>query len=125
VPVAQSILNTDEVLCHGQAINDTIMIELGWKWYGDDANMPDVSYIGEGGLCKSKWVHYDMRGPNPVIKGTNGPNEPIYTRDLHAIPQLHPNFDKAKGFQDNRLQIFVTHVVLQWTDGTDSLSMLV
>jgi hypothetical protein len=82
------------------------MIELGWKQYGDDTNIPDVPYVGVEGLCKTKWVHYDMRSPNPVIEGTNGPDEPIYTQDLHAVPQLHPNFDEAKGFQDDRLQIF-------------------
>jgi len=79
---------------------------IGWKKYGDDANTPDMPYIGEGGLRKTKWVCYDMRSPNPVIKGTNGLDDPIYTRDLHAVPQLYPNFDEAKGFQDDRLQIF-------------------
>jgi hypothetical protein len=106
VPVARPVLSTGEASRHRQIINDAIMIELGWKRYGDNANTPDVPYVGEGGLCKSKWVCYDMRSPNPVIEGTNGPDEPIYMQDLHAVLQLHPNFDEAKGFQDDRLQIF-------------------
>jgi hypothetical protein len=82
------------------------MKELGWKKYGDDANTPDVPYAGEGELKRTKWVRYDLSSPNPLVKGTNGPGEPIYARDLHAAPQPNPNFNEAKGFQDDRLQIF-------------------
>jgi hypothetical protein len=82
------------------------MKELGWKKYGNDSNTPDVPYMGEEGLKRTKWVHYDLSTFNPTVEGTNGPGELIYAQDLHATPQSHPNFDKARGFQDDRLQIF-------------------
>jgi hypothetical protein len=31
---------------------------------------------------------------------------PVYCRDLHADPKPLPNFNDAKGFQDNQLQVF-------------------
>jgi hypothetical protein len=106
VPVARLVLNLKKLLHHNKVLDKAIMKELGWKKYGDNTNTPDVPYIGEGGLRKTKWVCYDTRSPNPIIEGTNGPDDPIYTQDLHAAPQLHPNFNEAKGFQDDRLQIF-------------------
>jgi hypothetical protein len=106
VPVAWSILNLKESICYDKQVNAAIMKELGWKKYGDDANMPDMPYLGEEGLKRTKWVCYNMSSPNPLIEGTNRPGEPIYAWDLHAVSQPHPNFDEAKGFQDDRLQIF-------------------
>ena len=104
--MARQTLGLAQSLRHGKAIDAAIMKELGWKQCGDHADTPNVPYVGERGLTNTKWVRYDMRSPNPVIEGTNGPDDPIYTRDLHAVPQRHPNFDEAKGFQDDRLQIF-------------------
>ena len=54
------------------------MKELGWKIYGDDANTPDMPYMGEEGLKQTKWVRYDLSKPNSLIEGTDGPGEPIY-----------------------------------------------
>jgi hypothetical protein len=106
VPVARSVENLKRSICSDKHINIAIMKELGWKLYSDDTNMPDVSYLKNGGLKRTRWVCYNLSGPNPLIEGTNGPGEDIYACDLHAAPQPCPNFDKAKGFQDDRLQIF-------------------
>jgi hypothetical protein len=106
VPVAQSAVNLKQSIHYDKQVNAAIMKELGWKKYGNNANTPDVPYMGEEGLKRTKWVCYDLSQPNPFIEGTERPGEPIYARDLHATPQPHPNFNEAKGFQDDRLQIF-------------------
>jgi hypothetical protein len=99
VLMARLILNLKKSIHHNKKLDKAIMKELGWKKYGDDADTPNIPYMAEGGLNKTKWVHYDTRSPNPVIEGTNGPDDPIYMQDLHAAPQLHPNFNKAKVFK--------------------------
>jgi hypothetical protein len=107
VPMARSALNLKQSIHYDKHVNAAIMKELGWKKYGDDFDLPDIPYLGEGGgLQRTKWVRYNLSGPNPLVEGTDGPDENIYTQDLHAVPQAHPNFDEAKGFQNDRLQIF-------------------
>jgi hypothetical protein len=100
------MVDLKESICHGKVLDEAIMKELGWKKYGDDTNTPDIPYMGEDGIKKTKWVRYDLNKPNPSIEGTDGLDKPTYTRDLQAIPQPNPNFNEAKGFQDDRLQIF-------------------
>jgi hypothetical protein len=106
MPVARSELNIRQSICYDKQVNAAIMKELGWKKYGDNSSMPDVPYMGEEGLKRTKWVCYNLSTFNPTVEGTNGPSKLIYARNLHATPQLHPNFNEAKGFQDDRLQIF-------------------
>jgi hypothetical protein len=56
VPVARLILNLKESMRHGKILDKAIMKELGWKKYGDDANTPDILYMGEDGIKRTKWV---------------------------------------------------------------------
>jgi hypothetical protein len=98
MPMAWPAVEIRETAHYDKQVNAAIMKELGWKRYGDDANMPDVPYMGEEGLRRTKWVRYDLSTFNPTVKGTNGPGELIYAQDLHATPQSHPNFNEARGF---------------------------
>ena len=79
MPMARSELNLRQSICYDKQVNAAIMKELGWKMYSDDANTPNVPYIGEEGLKRTKWVHYDLSSLNPLIEGTDGPSENIYT----------------------------------------------
>jgi hypothetical protein len=106
VLVARLPLEIKKKLHYNKQLNAAIMEELGWKEYSNDANIPDVPYMGDEGLKRTKWVHYNLSTLNPCIEGTDGPDDTIYRQDLHAMPQSPPNFDEAKGFQDGRLQIF-------------------
>jgi hypothetical protein len=72
-------MNLKKSICHNKAFDEAIMKELGWKKYGDNANTPDVPYMGENRLKRTKWVRYDLNKPNPVIKGTDGLDDPTYT----------------------------------------------
>jgi hypothetical protein len=73
------ILNLKESIRHSKVLNAAIMKELGWKKYGDDTNTPDVSYMGEDGIKRTKWVQYNLNSPNPIIEGTDRLDDPTYT----------------------------------------------
>jgi hypothetical protein len=71
----------------------------GWVEYS--ANTPRVLYENEHGTHECRWVQYDIAAANPQIKGSNGMDCPIYRCDLHTDPKPLPNFNDAKGFQDD------------------------
>jgi hypothetical protein len=85
-------------------MEDELMKGGGWVKYS--ANTPHVLYETNHGTQTCQWVRYDLAAANPQVEGSNGIDCPVYCQDLHADPQPLPNFNDAKGFQDNQLQVF-------------------
>jgi hypothetical protein len=69
-------------------------------------NTPRVLYENEHGTHECRWVWYDIAATNPQIEGSNRMDCPVYRHNLHADPKPLPNFNDAKGFQDDQLQVF-------------------
>jgi hypothetical protein len=59
MPVARLAVEIRETARYDKQVNAAIMKELGWKRYGDDTNMPDVPYMGEEGLKRTKGFQDD------------------------------------------------------------------
>jgi hypothetical protein len=100
MPLAQTAVRPLNWDCPPQdRIDKELMKAGGWVEYS--TNTPCVLYENEHGTQECWWVQYDIATANPQVEGSNGMDCPIYYHDLHADPKPLPNFNDAKGFQDN------------------------